>query len=156
MSLDYDIENAFDYVEDWEGREKPDSEYEIVRPHVWVFHKEKGQILAEGVDKTMVYLQENGKSLEILPGGKVIIAKEVRVDEDVWKLARGKTYLVVRVRKGPIDDKYHVMAFCYKVNEDGSVVKKKVYDESYSYPYSMVEYYAEHLKDEINCEEYFK
>ncbi|KUO94432.1 MAG: hypothetical protein AT717_06120 [Vulcanisaeta sp. CIS_19] len=78
------------------------------------------------------------------------------VGEDEWLLRPGKTYLVVRLRKGPEDTEYHVMAFCYKVNEDGTVLKKKVYEQSYSYPYSMVEKYAERLKDEINCEEYFK
>jgi len=154
MALDYDVEDAFHYVPDWEGRR--DREYEVVRPNVWVYHKKKGQVLAEGVDKTTVYLQENGKSLEILPGGKVIVAKEVYVDEDVWKLEPGRTYLVVRLRKEPSDPEYHVMAFCYKVNEDGSVAKKKVYEESYRYPYTMVEHYAEQLKNQINCKEYFK
>ena len=154
MALDYDVEDAFHYVTDWEGRK--DREYEVVRPNVWVYYKKKGQVLAEGVDKTMVYLQENGESLASVPGGKVIIAKEVYVDEDVWKLKPGKTYLVVRLRKEPNDTEYHVMAFCYKVNEDGSVAKKKVYEESYRYPYSMVEHYAEQLKDQINCEEHFK
>jgi len=154
MSLDYDVEDAFMYVPDWEG--KQDREYEVVRPNVWVYHKKKGQVLAEGVDKTMVYLQENGKSLDIQPGGKVIVAKEVYVDEDVWKLEPGRTYLVVRLRKEPNDTEYHVMAFCYKVNEDGSVAKKKVYEESYRYSYLMVKDYAEQLKDQINCEEYFK
>jgi len=154
MSVDYDVEDAFGYVTDWEGRR--DHEYEVVRPNVWVFYKKKGQVLAEGVDKTNVYLQENGKSLELRPGGKVVVAKEVYVDEDEWLLRPGKTYLVVRLRKGPEDTEYHVMAFCYKVNEDGTVSKKKVYEQSYSYPYSMVENYAERLKGEIDCEEYFK
>ena len=68
---------------------------------------------------------------------------------------RPGTYLVVRVKKELNEPAYHVMAFCYKVNEDGTAIKKKVRDQ-YVSPYFAARDYARDLRNEIDCREYFR
>jgi hypothetical protein len=48
------------------------------------------------------------------------------------------------------------MAYCYRVNEDGTAIKKEVINKSVSPDYTATRDYARGLRNEINCEEYFK
>jgi len=81
-------------------------------------------------------------------------AAEEHVADHMWSLRPG-TYLVVRVKKELNEPTYHVVAFCYKVNEDGTAIKKKV-REQYAYPYVIARDYARDLRNVIDCREYFK
>jgi hypothetical protein len=64
--------------------------------------------------------------------------------------------LVVKLKKEPRETDYRVMAYCYRVNEDGTAIKKEVINKSVSPDYTTARDYARGLRNEINCEEYFK
>ena len=141
------------YVLEWEG--KADHEYRIARPFKWVevFHKDRAP--EREVDETYVYYRENGRSEELTHDTIPIERSEETVESHIWSLRPGKTYLVVRVKKELNEPSYHIMAYCYKVNEDGTAIKKQVADQ-YAYPYLAARNYVSDLRNRINCEEYFK
>jgi len=140
------------YVLEWEG--KTDHEYRITRPFKWVEVFQRGSAPAREVDETHVYYRENGMPKELTPKIEQIGQREEHDAEHMWSLRPGM-YLVVRVKKELNEPTYHVMAFCYKVNEDGTAIKKKVRDQ-YAYPYVIARDYARDLRNEIDCREYFK
>jgi len=142
----------------WEG--KVDHEYEIVRPYKWMLISTKmagGEKTYEETDMTVVFRQENGKSEDILPSTEMFEARnDFNVGRDRWRLKPG-IYLVVRLKKDMEDYNYHIMAYCYKVNEDGTAIKKQAADIHESFwSIEAAQDYVHRMKDKINCEEYFK
>jgi len=146
------MSETVNYVIEWEG--KADHEYRIVRPFKWVEVFQRGSAPAYAVDETHVYYRENGIPKELTPKIEQIEEREEHVADHIWSLRPG-TYLVVRVKKELNEPAYHVMAFCYKVNEDGTAIEKKVRDQ-YAYPYFAARDYVRDLRNEIDCREYFR
>ena len=142
----------------WEGN--VDHEYEIVRPYKWMLLSAKlkgGKATYEETDVTDVFRQENGKSEDVLPSIEFIkIRRDFNVIRNTWRLKPG-TYLVVRLKKDLDENKYHIMAYCYKVNEDGTAIKKQAADIHESFwSIESAQRYVQRMKDKIDCEEYFR
>ena len=135
---------------------KVDHEYEIEHTFKWIDIGRNGKSVMKEVDMMDVYRQENGKtSAELMPDFEESEWKEIGASIQRWRLEPG-TYLVVRLKKEPGETDYRVMAYCYRVNEDGTAIKKEVINKSVSPFYTDAWDYARGLRNEINCEEYFK
>ena len=135
---------------------KVDHEYEIVHTYRWIDIGKNGKRVMMDVDLMDVYRQENGRaSIELMPEFEESEWKEIRASIERWRLRPG-TYLVIKLKKGPNETDYRVMAYCYRVNEDGTAIKKEVINKSVSPDYSIAQNYARRLRFEINCEKYFK
>ena len=142
----------------WEGN--VDHEYEIVRPYKWMLIRAKmegGEDTCEETDMTDVFRQENGKSEDVLPSIEMFETRRgFNVGRDRWRLKPG-IYLVVRLKKDLDENKYHIMAYCYKVNEDGTAIKKQAADIHESFwSIQSAQDYVHRMKDKIDCEEYFR
>ena len=149
-----EVSEVLKHAKEWEGR--VDHEYEIVHTSRWIDIGKNGERVMRDVDTMSVYRQENGRTTaDLMPEFEESEWKDVRASILRWRLKPG-TYLVVRLKAGPNETDYHVMAYCYKVNEDGTAIKKEVIDKRISSFYTDAWDYAKELKNKINCEEYFK
>ena len=135
---------------------KVDHEYEIEHTYKWIDIGRDAEEIMNDVDLMDVYRQENGRTTaELAPDFEESEWIEIRASIQRWRLKPG-TYFVVRMKRDPNETEYRVMAYCYKVNEDGTAIKKEVINKSVSSDYTDTRDYARKLRNEINCEEYFK
>ena len=150
-----EVSEVLKHAREREG--KVDHEYEIVHTYKWIDIGKNGVRVMRDVDMMDVYRQENGRTSEELIPDYIEESgwEEISAAIEKWWLKPG-TYLVVKLKKEPRETDYRVMAYCYKVNEDGTAIKKEVINKSVSPFYTDAWDYARGLRNEINCEEYFK
>jgi hypothetical protein len=114
----------------WEGRTTIGA-YEIKSPIKYKYVGNYLRDLQEGrldpkkkvIDDTFVYLWDD-------------LDESWRVDDEwsqtenttTWILLPRRVYLVVRVKKDLGETKYHVAAYCYKVDKDGNAMKLNAAD----------------------------
>jgi hypothetical protein len=149
-----EVSEVLKHAREREG--KVDHEYEIEHTSKWIDIGRNGERVMRDVDMMDVYRQENGRtSAELMPDFEESEWRDIRASIQRWRLKPG-TYLVVRLKKEPRETDYRVMAYCYRVNEDGTAIKKEVINKSVSPFYTDAWDYARGLRNEINCDEYFK
>ena len=150
-----EVSEVLKHAREREG--KVDHKYEIEHTFKWIDIGKNGKRVMKEVDMMYAYRQENGRTSEELIPDYIEESgwEEISAAIEKWWLKPG-TYLVVKLKKEPRETDYRVMAYCYRVNEDGTAIKKEVINKSVSPDYTATRDYARGLRNEINCEEYFK